>query len=221
MTQFTSLTYYSFNAPSYYSGVIILTFFSIFYIMMYLALKYETYNRINHCDPQYYYGEACRNQIARTILTNPDFSQAKNDFYDKLSNYDASSNTVKGIDHNTKEDEKHILNVEHEINHNLDKNQEFTENTIHEINEMTDFTKMLSSKYLGDVQTLIGSVKSGNTEVEKNLKVLPEQINILKHQIDTAIVTPTLARYTAPLQKLYKSLTHATLDSNEYNPETK
>ena len=49
MTQFASLTYYSFNAPAYYGGVILLTMFGIFYIMLYLALQYETYNKANYC----------------------------------------------------------------------------------------------------------------------------------------------------------------------------
>lgn len=220
MTQFASLTYYSFNAPAYYGGVILLTMFGIFYIMLYLALQYETYNKANYCSPQYYYGQACKNVIATNIFTNPDFAQARNAFHDKVAKYDASVKAYKGIQMDTDQDAQRVHNADEAINRNIEHNATFPETTINEINDITDFTKMLSSKYLGNVQTLIGSVTSKNPAVENQLKTIPEQINILKGQIDNAIVTPALARYSAPLRKLYKSLTNMTLDSNEYRPTT-
>jgi hypothetical protein len=220
MTQFASLTYYTYNSPSYFAGVILLIMFSIFYAMLYLALKYETYNNMDYCDPMYYYGQACKNEINKSIVTNTEFAQAKSAFHDKVAKYDASISAYKGIQSKTEDDQKEIHNANEAINKNVEANTTFPENTIDEINEITDFTKMLSSKYLGDVQTLISSVTSKNPAVEDQLKTIPEQIGILKQQINTAIVTPALTRYSAPLHKLYKSLTDMTLDTNEYVPTT-
>jgi len=220
MAHFASLTYYSYNSPSYYGGVVLLTLFGAFYIMLYLALQYETYNNINYCSPQYYYGQACKNLLATDVLTNPEFAQARNAFHDKVATYDASVKAYKGIQMDTDQDAQRVHNADEAINRNIEHNATFPETTINEINEITDFTKMLSSKYLGNVETLIGSITSKNPAVESQLKTIPEQIGILKHQIDTAIVTPTLARYTAPLRKLYQSLTNMTLGSNEYRPTT-
>jgi hypothetical protein len=222
MTRFVSITYFSYNAPAYYGCIGLLTIFGVFYTMLHLALKYEMYNKINKCDPMYYYGQACRNDMATTLLTDPEFLQAKHAFYDKISKYESSNQAYIGAQRDTENDQKAINLADTTIQSNLDGNHEFTENTIADINDITDFAKMLSTKYLGDVQTLVGSVKDEDSLVETRLKTIPAQLAILKNQINTAVVTPTMARYSAPLKKLYKSLTDMTLNTNEYSgPTTK
>ena len=216
MTQFVPLTYYSYNAPSYYGCIALLTLIGVFYIMLNLALKYEMYNNIDKCDPMYYYGQPCRNEMATALLTNPTFLQAKHAFYDKVAKYDASNNLYIGAQQDTENDEVTINQANTSIQTNLDGNQAFTDNTIGEINDIADFAKMLSTKYLGDVQTLLSSVKNADSTVETQLQTIPSQMEILKNQIDTAFITPTITRYSAPLKKLYKSLTDMTLNSNEY-----
>ena len=74
----------------------------------------------------------------------------------------------------------------------------------------------LEEKDLNHMLTTVGE----NSLDDLIKKTIPEQIGILKQQINTAIVTPALTRYSAPLHKLYKSLTDMTLDTNEYVPTT-
>ena len=63
---------------------------------------------------------------------------------------------------------------------------------------------MIASKYLGNLKSLLENAPS---EIADGLRELPQQLGELKQQIQESIVTPAFASYTAPLQKLYKSLT--------------
>ena len=64
--KYIPIDYFTYNRPDYYATVITLLMFGIFYIIMYLVFKYESYNRQGICDPMFYYGEACRNEQSRT-----------------------------------------------------------------------------------------------------------------------------------------------------------
>ena len=53
--KYIPIDYFTYNRPYYVATVLIVTMFSIIYIMLYLIFKYEYLNRLEICDPMCVY----------------------------------------------------------------------------------------------------------------------------------------------------------------------
>ena len=103
----------------------------------------------------------------------------------------------------TAQSKNQIDNAAEQINNNLNSNTEFGEINIDEIQKLTTITQLVASKYLGNMKSLFENAPS---EIIDGVHDLPLRLGELKQQIQSSIVNPALSSYTAPLQKLYKSL---------------
>jgi len=158
--------------------------------------QYEFYNKKNYCDPKFYYGRACRNQIADRILNNPDLINAKHRFYNAMQD-------VNKVIDNVQND---IDTVSQNVQDGLESNDEFQRDTLDQINDVTRIVKMATANYLGNLQGVVQSTKDTSAAVWSQLQSVPALLKELQKQINDAIVTPALAPYVGPLQKLYQSL---------------
>lgn len=196
MVQYLPLTYYTYNIQNYYASIAASILFFIFYSILFVALKYEVYNKQDYCDPMFYYGKACRNDIANKIQQNEDLLKVKKKFYSNVKTLtDASGATTQ--------DKANIELAGQTVNANLSENKEFTKNTIEQIQEITNVLNMASSKYLGNLQSLLSSTQNQSNSALQQIQGL---LNNVQDQIKQTVIDPALARYTDPLQKLYKSL---------------
>jgi hypothetical protein len=157
----------------------------------------------------FYYGGACKRQIARTALLNPEFSKIKNDYYanintriqPKIEHADSSNNIVN-----------------EDVNDYLSKNKEFNEETVQEIQDMTNILNLITTKYLGNIQQFLAtSSQETSTSVALALQDIPYMIQTVKDKLNQAIVEPTSAIFIAPLQKLYKALSNVETSANTQN----
>jgi len=171
--------------------------------MMYLALSYETYNRQNKCDPQFYYGQACRNMMSDKLLLNPKFVDAKTKFYKDLNDYDVVTQKNKGAT----ESKELIHDLSGPaIEKAMDENKDFIRKNEEEINGMSSILQLISLKYLGNVKNIITHASDIPQTVQSQLETIPQELDNLKILVKATLVDPMYAKYSAPLQKLYQSL---------------
>ena len=196
--------YLSYNKQSYYACIGSSILFVIFYFMLVNVLRYELNNKKNICEPNFYYSSACSNQIANTILLDTALNPSQNAFYNAVQNkYDVSQTTQ----------ENEIDGAGKTVQGTLDANTNFTQNTIEQIQEITDIIQLITTKYLGNFQQFLQDTKSTSSTTWNQIQEIPGLLQNLQNQINQAIVTPALARYVDPLQKLYKSLTNLSMQS--------
>jgi len=176
--------------------------------MLYLVFKYEYLNRAEVCDPMFYYGRACRNEYSNILLFNEKFLTFKKNFYEIVSKFDPKTKETKGVRENTVKNKQSIEDSEEKIDDNMQSNEEFSKSTIDEINNMSTVAKLISSKYLGNLQEIFGNVQEAPKYLLNNLQQLSIDLGQLKNHVRNSIVDPAFAKYTAPLNKLYKYLTH-------------
>ena len=198
------IDYFSYNMPDYYAAVFTLVLFGIFFIILYLIFKYETYERQEICDPMFYYGKSCGKIRSKQILFSPKFMERKKEYYDSVAKYNKNTGKYEGVRERTAVDKQEVDNAEANIQDNLDSNTAFGKTSVDEIQKMSTISQLIASKYLGNLKSLLENAPS---EIVDGLRELPQQLGELKQQIQESIVTPAFASYTAPLQKLYKSLT--------------
>jgi len=202
--KYIPIDYFTYNRSDYYGAVIILVLFGLFYVIMYLVFKYESYNRQGICDPMFYYGEACRNTQSRQMLLNPKFLTMKQAYYNRVAEYNKKTGKYEGVRQRTAEGKEMVNEADNNIQDNLDSNTQFGKENIDELTKLSSITQLIASKYLGNIGSLL---KDAPQEVLDTIQGLPEQIGELKNQIQGSIINPAFASYTAPLQKLYRSLT--------------
>ena len=190
------LHYFSYNTPDISAFVTVSVLFFSFYVILVLMFQYEYYNAINYCDPKFYYGRACRNEIADRILSDPGLVSAKQNFYNTMQKVDAARST----------DKSEIENANADVQMTLDTNAEFRQETVDQINEVTDVVNAATANYLGNLQGLVQSTQNTASSTWTQLQSIPPLLKDLQSQIQQSIVTPALAPYTGPLQKLYQSL---------------
>lgn len=206
--KYIPINYFTYNKPYYFATTIIMIMFSIIYIMLYLVFKYEYLNRVEVCDPMFYYGRACRNEYSNILLFNEKFLTFKKNFYEIVSKFDPKTKETKGVRENTVKNKQLIEDSEEKIDDNMQSNEEFSKSTIDEINNMSTVAKLISSKYLGNLQEIFGNVQDAPKYLLNNLQQLSIDLGQLKNHVRNSIVDPAFAKYTAPLNKLYKYLTH-------------
>ena len=187
--------------------MIIITMFILFTIILFLVFKYEYFTRIDKCDPMFYYGKPCVNQNSNLILKDPKFIELKKMYYDAVSYYNHKTNEYEGVRRSTQEGKDKLEKAESSIDDNLKNNDEFIKNSVSEIDKITSITNLIASKYLGNLEDILRNINNAPDYVVESIKGLPEHLAQLRIQIQDTIVNPLLKPYTAPLQKLYKSLT--------------
>ena len=200
MTKFITLSFFTYNLELYYAAMGASILYFAFYVILFRVLKYEIGNKQNICNPAFYYGQACRNQIADTILSDPGFVQAKQAYYATVQSTIDESGTMTN-------DNTEITDASGTVQGNLDANVNFTNSTISQIQETTNVLKTITSKYLGNMQNVINSTKNQTNSALEQIQKIPPLLSNLQQQINASIVTPALMPYTDPLQKLYNSLT--------------
>jgi hypothetical protein len=201
------INYFTYNRPEYFGATLIILLFSIFYVMLYLAFKYEYYNRHEYCDPMFYFGRPCNNEYSKILLFNDQFLEFKKKYYDLVSKYDEKTNSYNGIRENTNQNKESINDNEETIEDNLESNEQFGKNTVNEIKKITSISNLITSKYLGNIQEILSDVQNAPQYVLDNIKSLSLELGKLKNDIQKTIITPSFKKYTAPLEKLYRSLT--------------
>ena len=206
--KYIHIDYFTYNRPYYFAATIIIIMFSIIYIMLYLVFKYEYLNRVEVCDPMFYYGRACRNEYSNILLFNDKFLTFKKNFYEIVSKFDTKTKETTGARVNTMKNKQIVKESEDSIDDNLESNKDFNESSIDEINNMTTVAKLITSKYLGNLQEIFGNVQEAPKYLIQNLQQLSIDLGQLKNYVQQTIVDPQFAKHSAPLQKLYKYLTH-------------
>jgi hypothetical protein len=201
------INYFTYNRPDYLGAVLICILFTIFYIMLFLALKFEHYNRLDYCDPMFYYGRPCNNEYSKILLFNDKFLEFKKKYYDLVAKYDKKEREVKGVRENTEENKKSIETDDEVIKQNIDDNQQFTSSTLDEIQKIIKVSNLITTKYLGNIQSLLSNIQNVPSYILENLQSLSLELGNLKNAIQQTMVTPAFKKYTAPLEKLYRSLT--------------
>lgn len=207
LQSYIPIDYFTYNRPEYFGAALILIMFSIFYIILYLAFKFEFYNRQEYCDPMFYYGRPCNNEYSNILLFNDNFLEFKKKYYDLVSKYDEKTHSYKGVRENTEENKEKVKEGEEIIEDNLESNDQFGKTTIDEIKKITSISNLITTKYLGNIQEILSDVQNSPQYVLDNIQLLSLELGKLKNDIKKTIVTPAFKKYTAPLEKLYRSLT--------------
>lgn len=197
MTTYRPIGYFTYNSPSYYACIISLILFFAFFVILFQVFNYELLNARNICYPTYYYGRACANKISDTLQTDENFLKAKHEYYKKAKLYNKSLS----------KDAEDISVANDEIATNMTSNTNFTETSIQQIQDVTLLIKELTSKYLGNVRQFL---QTASNETDTNIQDLSIYLEKLQSQINQTILQPAFAKYTDPLQKLYKSLSNIT-----------
>jgi len=125
-----------------------------------------------------------------------------------VSKFNPKTQQTEGVRERKNKNKQIIEDSEKAIDNNLESNEEFSKSTIDEIDNMTTVVKLITSKYLGNLQELFGNVQNAPQYLLNNLQQLSIDLGQLQIHVQESIVDPAFAKYTAPLQKLYKYLTH-------------
>jgi len=194
---FKPINYYTYNSRNVFLAVFISVLFFAFYAILYLAFSYETSNRADICNPTFYYGNACRRQIARTALLDTSFLPLKKSYY---SNVQDSVNPRL-----TTDDTNKIEEVNNVVQDYLSENKTFNDETIQEIEDLTDVLNLISTKYLGNIQDYLAT-QTESSSVSHALQNIPSMLQYIQEKMNKAIIEPTSARFVSPLKKLYQAL---------------
>ena len=201
------LDYFQYNRPEYFGFVIIIIIFILFTIVLYLIFKYEYYTRLDICDPMFYYGKPCVNQNSNLILKDPKFIALKKIYYDTVSKYNDKTYKYEGVRQTTQEGKAKIENADKYIEDNLKQNEDFIKNSVSEIDKLTTICNLITSKYLGNIGSILNNIHSAPDYVLDSIRGLPEHLAQLRLQIEESLDNPYFKQYSSPLQKLYRSLT--------------
>lgn len=215
--KYLPLSYFSYHLPYYVASWLVVILFATFISMMYLAMKYEVYNKQHVCDPMYYYGKPCYNYISERLLTNSEFSNARNTFYNNLDTYEPETASFKGAKQTVIDAERIIeKSSKPAIERAMEQDNEFIEENTSQINNMTSILQLLSLKYLGNLQDTIEETKDLPPGVQDQLSNIPNELENLRILVKESLVDPVYTRYSAPLNKLYRSLSEIKEPSNSH-----
>jgi AAA15 family ATPase/GTPase len=193
MSTYIPLTYYTYNKRYYVAAWLTFILFIAGFAISMQVFFYEFLNARNTCMPTYYYGQSCRNLISDTINTDVSFINTKQMFYQDSQIYDASlqSMAANSSDANTN------------ISANITNNVTFQTNTLQQVQNISSTIQSLVNQYLANYQAFFRNMSNESSDFyQQFISTLAD----LKTQIQQTIVQPAYAKYTDPLQKLYKSL---------------
>lgn len=146
--------------------------------------------------------------MSRQILLNPELVEAKTQFYNNLDQYNPDTRQYSGAKPTITNSEQIIQGISRPaLERTMESNNEFIRQNENEINGMSSLLQLISLKYLGNVKNIIQSATNLPTTVQEQLQSIPTELENLKNLVKTSLIDPTYAKYSAPLQKLYKSLT--------------
>ncbi len=205
--EYIPIDYFSYNRPEYFAAIIVMLMFAFFTGILLLVFKYEYYKRVDYCDSMFYYGKPCINQNSKMIIMDPKFIEMKKMYYDVVSQYNDKTGKYEGARESTGKNKKKLAKADENIEYNLKKNEEFNKNSIEEIKKISTVSKLIASKYLGNMEDILRNINSAPDYVLEAIKGFPEQLGQLRIQIQETLVNPVFKQYTSPLQKLYRSLT--------------
>lgn len=204
MEEYISIDYFTYNKISVVASIIIIILFILFVSIMTMALKYELYNKMNFCDPAFYYSKACNNTIAKTIIDDEKYKANITKFSNNINNNvnQIIADSQNAIDKN----ESTIVSKEEE-------NLEFATESINQIQEITDNLRSISSKHLGNFNYLKDLTIEQSNNLSQIIQNIPSILKIIQEQVNIAVITPALTKMLCPLQKLYKSIQGVQSDS--------
>lgn len=205
--EYIPIDYFSYNRPEYFAAIIVMLMFAFFTGILLLVFKYEYYKRVDYCDSMFYYGKPCINQNSKMIIMDPKFIEMKKMYYDVVSQYNDKTGKYEGARESTGKNKNKIAKADESIEDNLKRNEEFNKNSIEEIKKISTVSKLIASKYLGNMEDILRNMNRAPDYVIESIKGLPEQLAQLRIQIQDTLVNPVFKQYTSPLQKLYRSLT--------------
>ena len=205
--EYIPIDYFSYNRPEYFAAIIVMLMFAFFTGILFLVFKYEYYKRVDYCDSMFYYGKPCINQNSKMIIMDPKFIEMKKMYYDVVSQYNDKTGKYEGARESTGKNKNKIAKADESIEDNLKRNEEFNKNSIEEIKKISTVSKLIASKYLGNMEDILRNMNRAPDYVIESIKGLPEQLAQLRIQIQDTLVNPVFKQYTSPLQKLYRSLT--------------
>jgi methyl-accepting chemotaxis protein len=127
--------------------------------------------------------------ISDTVQSDKSFSQVKQAFYTQADLYAAANTTGSG----------QVASADIDITENIEDNNSFTQETIKQITDITNLIKGLTQKYLGNMKKMVDTSSGA-------LQEIPRYLTELQNAIQTTTSNSLLSKYTAPLEKLYQSL---------------
>ena len=174
--EYIPIDYFSYNRPEYFAAIIVMLMFAFFTGILLLVFKYEYYKRVDYCDSMFYYGKPCINQNSKMIIMDPKFIEMKKMYYDVVSRYNDKTGKYEGTRESTGKNKKKLAKADENIEYNLKKNEEFNKNSIEEIKKISTVSKLIASKYLGNMEDILRNINSAPDYVLEAIKGFPEQL---------------------------------------------
>jgi len=197
VVKYIPINYYSYNTPIYVTSVLAIGLYFAFTCILYSIFKYEWLNVQNLCDPAYYYGKGCTNMISNQVLLDPKFIDTKRKFY-RAKDTIAYEFIPDG--------DKVVKNADREITENLKVSDNMIQSSITNIQSFSENVNTVFQKYLGNMQSLVKDTSVISQDTIQSFSQITNNLNDLMIKVQESIIDPAFAKYTDPLNKLYKSL---------------
>lgn len=192
------LYYKTYNARYVSLSMILITIFVLGIRVLYVILQYELFNRQSHCDPRFYYGNACNNLISKSVLMDPNFLKKKKEYY-------IGSNKIN-MDVNDDSDEIESDTSKIESANGL-SSPAFIEESAKKVEEITEQLNAIKVSYLGNPNNkLRQSISQLNKSFLSEIKDLPVRLQEIQGMFTNGIILPSSTHLIDALQKLNKSV---------------
>jgi hypothetical protein len=201
---YIDLNYATYNTRNYYLSIIILILYITFISKLFVAIKFEILNKREVCDINFYYSKPCRNYIANNVLMDHRLVSTKRGFFDNANQKITPVLDIEGTFSSAGERSINKNIIKHEKE--LSSNKNIVQTQFQTISEALNYT---ISSIMDNFNSLLNVFNINNSDILKGFGKLNETVKstpgAIKPILD--IVGPTIASSTAPLQKLYQSLT--------------
>lgn len=201
---YVNISYATYNNRNYYLSIIILILYIAFISKLFIAVKFEVLNRRNECDINFYYGKPCRNYITNNILMDNRLKSAKQQFF---NNADQNVTPIMETDATFASiEERKIADNLKKNNKMLNTNKSKVQGQFQTMSQALNYT---FSTILENFSGLLNTFNINNADILNGLGNLKQQLGSTPGAINPILnfMKPTIASSTAPLQKLYQSLT--------------
>lgn len=201
---YIDINYATYNTRSYYMSIVILILYIAFITKLFVAIKFEVLNKRNECDINFYYGKPCRNYIANNVLTDHRLVSSKQQFFDNANQKITPTLDTDGTFINV--DEKNINNNIKKHEKKLSENKDTVQSQFQKVSEAMNYTV---SSILDNFNGLLNIFNVNNMDILNGFNNLQQRVSSSPGAINPIVnvIRPTIASTTAPLQKLYQSLT--------------
>jgi hypothetical protein len=179
--------------------MVILILYFLFISKLFVAIKFEIFNKRDVCDINYYYGKPCRNYISNNVLLDNRLLSRKQNFFEN-----ANENVTPVMD----TDQLFLSAGERNINSHIKKHQKIiTDNkdaVKTQFNVISEALNYTVSTIINNFNNILNVFNINNKEILNELGSLKEKISLSPGAINPLF--QTITPITAPLQKLYRSL---------------